>query len=232
MNSAAPEPKANMGEPGRASRPSQGHRRSPLCLGFPVSNPAFAYLVTSSIAKGSIGAWICGSQSRARRARDFHAREHRRAEKGQVRRRRGGPHVDPGLRSENPARRPDRRDGGGGHLRGCARGRPQGARDYKAEEPSATFDRRASPKRMPARPSKLPRTCRRPAMRGPPSTPPRSNSRASTAHRPNITTPSSCSPPLRVARRRVDGLRAEPVHVRVQERPCRQTRHRTGRCMS
>ena len=55
MSRAAPEPKANMGKPeprvdGRLKVTGEA------CYGsdFPVSNPAFAYLVTSSIAKGGI----------------------------------------------------------------------------------------------------------------------------------------------------------------------------------
>jgi xanthine dehydrogenase YagR molybdenum-binding subunit len=55
MNRAAPEPKANMGQPepridGRLKVTGQARYGSD----FPVSNPAFAFLVTSAIAKGSI----------------------------------------------------------------------------------------------------------------------------------------------------------------------------------
>jgi xanthine dehydrogenase YagR molybdenum-binding subunit len=55
MSRAAPEPKANMGKPeprvdGRLKVTGEARYGSD----FPVSNPAFGYLVTSSIAKGSI----------------------------------------------------------------------------------------------------------------------------------------------------------------------------------
>ena len=55
MSRAAPEPKANMGKPeprvdGRLKVTGEARYGSD----FPVSNPTFAYLVTSSIAKGEI----------------------------------------------------------------------------------------------------------------------------------------------------------------------------------
>src|SRR3954464_674334 len=55
MNAAAPEPKANMGEPAPrydARLKVTGGARYPSDV--PVSNPAFAFLVTSGIAKGRI----------------------------------------------------------------------------------------------------------------------------------------------------------------------------------
>ena len=55
MNRAAPEPKDNMGQPEpriEARLKVTGEAR--YASDFPVSNPAFAFLVTSSIAKGSI----------------------------------------------------------------------------------------------------------------------------------------------------------------------------------
>jgi xanthine dehydrogenase YagR molybdenum-binding subunit len=55
MNRAAPEPKDNMGQPEpriEARLKVTGEAR--YASDFPVSNPAYAYLVTSSIAKGSI----------------------------------------------------------------------------------------------------------------------------------------------------------------------------------
>src|SRR5690242_17058407 len=55
MNAAAPEPKANMGEPVPrydARLKVTGEARYPS--DEPVQNPAFAFLVTSSIAKGKL----------------------------------------------------------------------------------------------------------------------------------------------------------------------------------
>src|SRR2546423_2283375 len=55
MSVAAPEPKANMGAPAPrldARAKVTGAARYPS--DFPVNNPAFAYLVTSAIAKGRI----------------------------------------------------------------------------------------------------------------------------------------------------------------------------------
>jgi xanthine dehydrogenase YagR molybdenum-binding subunit len=55
MNAAAPKPKANMGEPVPrydARLKVTGEARYPSDV--PVSNPAYAFLVTSSIAKGRI----------------------------------------------------------------------------------------------------------------------------------------------------------------------------------
>jgi xanthine dehydrogenase YagR molybdenum-binding subunit len=55
MNRAAPDPQANMGRPepridGRLKVTGEARYGSD----FPVNNPAFAFLVTSAIAKGSI----------------------------------------------------------------------------------------------------------------------------------------------------------------------------------
>ncbi|MGH6664255.1 MAG: xanthine dehydrogenase family protein molybdopterin-binding subunit, partial [Pseudolabrys sp.] len=55
MNRAAPEPKANMGQPAprlEARLKVTGQAR--YASDMPVNNPAFAYLVTSAIAKGAI----------------------------------------------------------------------------------------------------------------------------------------------------------------------------------
>ena len=55
MNAAAPEPKANMGKPEQrydARLKVTGEARYPSDM--PVSNPAFAFLVTSGIAKGRL----------------------------------------------------------------------------------------------------------------------------------------------------------------------------------
>jgi xanthine dehydrogenase YagR molybdenum-binding subunit len=54
-NAAAPEPKANMGQPVPrydARLKVTGSARFPSDV--PVSNPAFAFLVTSAIAKGRV----------------------------------------------------------------------------------------------------------------------------------------------------------------------------------
>src|ERR1700709_665777 len=55
MNRAAPEPKDNMGQPEpRVDARLKVTGEARYASDFPVSNPAFAFLVTSSIAKGSI----------------------------------------------------------------------------------------------------------------------------------------------------------------------------------
>ncbi len=57
MNKAAPEPKANMGQPAPrvdARRKVTGQAR--YASDIAVNGPAFGYLITSAIAKGSITA--------------------------------------------------------------------------------------------------------------------------------------------------------------------------------
>jgi len=55
MNRAAPEPKDNMGQPEpRVDARLKVTGEARYASDFPVSNPAFAFLVTSAIAKGSI----------------------------------------------------------------------------------------------------------------------------------------------------------------------------------
>ncbi|HEY7943139.1 MAG TPA: xanthine dehydrogenase family protein molybdopterin-binding subunit, partial [Casimicrobiaceae bacterium] len=56
-NAAAPAPGANMGEPApRLDARLKVTGEARYASDFPVSNPAFAYLVTSTIAKGRITA--------------------------------------------------------------------------------------------------------------------------------------------------------------------------------
>ena len=56
MNRAAPAPKANMGEPApRLDARLKVTGQARYASDMPVNNPAFAYLVTSAIAKGTIG---------------------------------------------------------------------------------------------------------------------------------------------------------------------------------
>jgi len=56
-NAAAPAPRANMGEPApRLDARLKVTGEARYASDFPVSNPAFAYLVTSTIAKGRITA--------------------------------------------------------------------------------------------------------------------------------------------------------------------------------
>ena len=55
MNRAAPEPKANMGKPApRLDARLKVTGEARYASDMPVSNPAFAFLVTSPIAKGTI----------------------------------------------------------------------------------------------------------------------------------------------------------------------------------
>ena len=75
MTVAAPEPKANMGRPEPrydARLKVTGEARFPSDM--PVSNAAFAYLVTSSIAKGRIETLdLDAGEGCSRRARHLHA---------------------------------------------------------------------------------------------------------------------------------------------------------------
>jgi xanthine dehydrogenase YagR molybdenum-binding subunit len=85
MSTAAPEPKENMGKPepridGRLKVTGEARYGSD----FPVANPAYAFLVTSAIAKGRITAMnLTEGQGRAWCARNLLPREHRRAEERQ-----------------------------------------------------------------------------------------------------------------------------------------------------
>src|SRR3954468_3312271 len=55
MSTAAPEPKANMGQPiPRYDAVAKVTGKAAYAADMPLVNPAFAYLVTSSIAKGRI----------------------------------------------------------------------------------------------------------------------------------------------------------------------------------
>src|ERR1700742_4865564 len=55
MSTAAPEPKANMGQPvPRYDAVAKVTGRARYAADVPLANPAFAYLVTSAIAKGRI----------------------------------------------------------------------------------------------------------------------------------------------------------------------------------
>ena len=55
MSIAAPEPKANMGQPvPRYDAVAKVTGRAKYASDMPLANPAYAYLVTSAIAKGRI----------------------------------------------------------------------------------------------------------------------------------------------------------------------------------
>ena len=55
MSIAAPEPKANMGEPvPRYDAVAKVTGKADYAADVPLANPAYAYLVTSAIAKGRI----------------------------------------------------------------------------------------------------------------------------------------------------------------------------------
>ena len=55
MSTAAPEPKANMGQPvPRYDAVAKVTGRARYAADVPLANPAFAYLVTSAIAKGRV----------------------------------------------------------------------------------------------------------------------------------------------------------------------------------
>ena len=55
MNRAAPQPRANMGQPEpRVEARLKVTGKARYASDLPVGNPAFAHLVTSAIAKGSI----------------------------------------------------------------------------------------------------------------------------------------------------------------------------------
>jgi xanthine dehydrogenase YagR molybdenum-binding subunit len=57
MSTAAPEPKANMGQPvPRYDAVAKVTGRAKYASDVALTNPAYAYLVTSSIAKGRIDA--------------------------------------------------------------------------------------------------------------------------------------------------------------------------------
>src|SRR6185437_8114099 len=67
MSTAAPEPKANMGQPiPRYDAVAKVTGRAEYAADVPLANPAYAYLVTSAIAKGRIDSF---DLSEARRVR-------------------------------------------------------------------------------------------------------------------------------------------------------------------
>ena len=62
MNVAAPEPKSNMGQPEpRTDGRLKVTGAARYAADFPVSNPAYAFLVTSPIAKGTIRGFDLGA---------------------------------------------------------------------------------------------------------------------------------------------------------------------------
>jgi len=61
MSMAAPDPKANMGQPvPRYDAVAKVTGRAQYAADVPLANPAYAYLVTSSIAKGRIDSFDLG----------------------------------------------------------------------------------------------------------------------------------------------------------------------------
>ena len=82
MTTAAPEPKANMGEPiPRYDAVAKVTGKAEYAADVPLARPAYAYLITSAISKGRIDGHRDGrSEEDARRSRDRHSRECREAE--------------------------------------------------------------------------------------------------------------------------------------------------------
>ena len=164
---------------------------------MPVNNPAFAFLVTSAIAKGTINEHRperC--QGGARRARDFHAREHRRSEAAQVRRRAAA------------ALRPRSRTSARKSSMTARSSRMVVANTFEAAREAAykvkvTYDakRRRAPGSTPpgdAKPTRQEDECRRPAMPRRRSAMRRgASSKRHMRRRPSTTIRSSCSPPPR-----------------------------------
>jgi xanthine dehydrogenase YagR molybdenum-binding subunit len=67
MSTAAPEPKANMGQPiPRYDAVAKVTGRAEYAADVPLANPAYAYLVTSAIAKGRIDSFDLGEARRVR----------------------------------------------------------------------------------------------------------------------------------------------------------------------
>ena len=75
MSTAAPEPKANMGQPvPRYDAVAKVTGRARYAADVPLANPAFAYLVTSAIAKGRVDEFRSRRREEsARRDRHHHA---------------------------------------------------------------------------------------------------------------------------------------------------------------
>ena len=67
MSTAAPEPKANMGQPvPRYDAVAKVTGKAEYAADMPLSRPAYAYLVTSSIAKGRIDGFDLAAAKRVR----------------------------------------------------------------------------------------------------------------------------------------------------------------------
>ena len=67
MSTAAPEPKANMGKPvPRYDAAAKVTGKAQYAADVPLNNPAFAYLVTSSIAKGRIDSFDLSAARKVR----------------------------------------------------------------------------------------------------------------------------------------------------------------------
>ena len=108
----------------------------------PVANPAFAYLVTSSIARGRVTGFDLAEARAVPGVLDILTHENvgGQIKAAAVAQRPGHDHHHPGIRP-GLARRPDRRRGRRRHLRGRARGGAQGAAStMPPRRPSATFD--------------------------------------------------------------------------------------------
>ena len=76
MSIAAPAPKANMGKPvPRYDGVAKVTGRARYAADVPLANPAFAYLVTSAIAKGRIDSFNLGQARKMRGVIDIFTHE-------------------------------------------------------------------------------------------------------------------------------------------------------------
>ena len=228
MNRAAPEPKANMGQPepridGRLKVTGEARYGSD----FPVSNPAFAFLVTSAIAKGRIERIDLADAKSVPGVLEIFTHENtRRTEAGRSSSAAAAarPHRSQDS-ARDPARRPDRR-AWWSPIRSKPRARRPTACKIDLCRGTAERDvrlarRHRGGRQQGQRARQGPAAGRR--RRGRLSPRPKSSSTPNTARRPSITTRSNCSPPPRLARRRADDLRAEPVRVRPEEQRRRKS---------
>ena len=222
MSRAAPEPKANMGQPApRIDARLKVTGEARYASDMPVANPAYAFLVTSAIAKGAITSIdldaapapcrACSTSSRTRTpASSKHAQVRRRA--AAARRtsiQELGPRSSTTARSSrwwSPTRFEAAREAA---YKVQGRLRRRDAERHASTSP-ARRRRRASAKKR--------KDCRKPATPRPRSPQRQVKIDADYAHAdPAPQSDRAVHHHLRLERRRADHLRAEPVHVRAQE---------------
>ena len=211
MNRAAPEPKDNMGQPEpriEARLKVTGEAR--YASDFPVSNPAFAFLVTSSIAKGSIQSIDLREAKSVPGVLEIFTHENT-GELKKVKFGGGGGGASTSIQDLGPKILHDGQivgDGGGRHLRGGARGGLQGPRRLpgrKAKRDVRIAGRHRRGCQQGRRDCQGPAAGRRRAR--PRSPPPRSSSKANTPRRPEHHNPIELfTTTAVVARRRTDDL--------------------------